>query len=324
MNFAAPVPISHANMAAKVIISYAHEDARVLERLHKHLAVLRREGKISEWFDRQILVGVKLDQEISANLDDADIFLAIVSPDFLASNYCYEREMARAIERHEAGKMRIVPIIAEPCEWLQTPLKQFKAAPRDGKPISDWTNPNTAYLDIAGELRRLVEAMEEGARPSAQKRESAATSRKYRVKKEFDEIDKSEFRDRAFETMSKYFEDAAQEMNSIEGVKARYRRLSPDAFSATIVNRNQNNETAHVTVRRGGGSRSWTGGAITYSWQEGSDNNSYNGTFSVESDEYQLFLKSGDFRGENEILTEKTAAEKLWVEFIEKVGIEYD
>lgn len=131
-------------MAAKVFISYAHEDAKVVERLHKHLAVLRREGRISEWVDREILVGGVVDREISENLDSSDIFLPIDSPNFLNSNYCYEKEMARAIERHEAGKMRIAPIIAEPCEWLETRLKQFKATPKDGTPISDWTNPNTA------------------------------------------------------------------------------------------------------------------------------------------------------------------------------------
>jgi len=216
-------------MAAKVFISYAHEDAKVLERLHKHLAVLRRDGKISEWFDREILVGGVLDREITKSLDNSDIFLPIVSPDFLASNYCYEKEMARAMERHEAGQMRIVPIIAEPCEWLETPLKQFKAAPKDGTAISDWTNPNTAYLDIAGELRRLVEALDEG---SSSKAEPSASSRKYKVKKGFDEIDKSEFRDKAFETMCSYFEGAAHEINSLDGVKARYRRISPDAFTA--------------------------------------------------------------------------------------------
>src|SRR5688572_15795224 len=196
-------------MAAKVFISYAHEDAKVLERLHKHLAVLRRDGKISEWFDREILVGGVLDREITKNLDNSDIFLPIVSPDFLASNYCYEKEMTRAIERHEAGDMRIVPIIAEPCEWLQTPLKKFKAAPKDGTAISDWTNPNTAYLNIAGELRRLVENIENNAGQNVSERAGSSTgSRKYKVKKDFDEVDKSEFRDKAFEVFCTYFEGA--------------------------------------------------------------------------------------------------------------------
>lgn len=98
-------------------LSYSHKDEWALERLHAHLAVLRRDGRITEWFDREILAGGEIDKEISGRLDDCDVFLPLVSPDFLASNYCYEREMERAIQNHENGKTRIIPIIVEPCDW---------------------------------------------------------------------------------------------------------------------------------------------------------------------------------------------------------------
>ena len=95
----------------KAFISYSHRDQGMLDRLHAHLAMLRREGGISDWYDRKIAAGGDIDREVAQQLDDCRIFLALVSPDFLDSGYCYEKEMARAIERHEAGEITIVPIM---------------------------------------------------------------------------------------------------------------------------------------------------------------------------------------------------------------------
>src|SRR6266436_9991350 len=100
---------------AKAFISYSHRDERALERLHTHLATLRREGNITAWYDREILAGDDIDRTIGLNLVQSDVFLALVSPDFLNSNYCYEREMAKALERHAEGTLRVVPVILEPC-----------------------------------------------------------------------------------------------------------------------------------------------------------------------------------------------------------------
>lgn len=38
-------------------ISYSHVDTLALERLTKHLAMLRRDRIISEWFDQRITAG---------------------------------------------------------------------------------------------------------------------------------------------------------------------------------------------------------------------------------------------------------------------------
>ncbi len=122
-----------------VFISYSHRDAGALERLHKHLAVMKREGAIETWYDREILAGGDIDHDISVQLEAADLFLLLVSPDFLASDYCYETEMSRALERHDAGVARVIPIIVEPCDWQSSPLKKLKDMPRVGLGGSEWT-----------------------------------------------------------------------------------------------------------------------------------------------------------------------------------------
>src|SRR2546421_2433710 len=84
-----------------VFISYAHEDEPWRERLEAHLSLLRRQGLIANWHDRQILAGEEWSQEIDEHLEAASIILLLISPDFLASDYCYEIEMQRALERHQ-------------------------------------------------------------------------------------------------------------------------------------------------------------------------------------------------------------------------------
>ena len=140
----------------KAFISYSHKDDWALERLHTHLAVLRQENKITEWFDRKILAGGDLDQEISEQLESCHLFLPLVSPDFLASDYCYKKEMERALKRHDEDMVHVVPIIIEPCDWKASPLGKLKALPRDGTPVVKWPNQNEAFLDVVTELRRIL------------------------------------------------------------------------------------------------------------------------------------------------------------------------
>ncbi len=82
-------------MPAKAFISYSHADEKALERLHKHLAVLRRDGTLEAWTDHAILAGGRFDQEIVKSLNASSIFIALVSPNYLASSYCYEKEFQR-------------------------------------------------------------------------------------------------------------------------------------------------------------------------------------------------------------------------------------
>ncbi len=71
-----------------VFYSYAHEDERLRRKLEKHLSLLRQQGMITEWNDRQILPGTDWAHVIDTHLMTAQIILLLISPDFLASDYC--------------------------------------------------------------------------------------------------------------------------------------------------------------------------------------------------------------------------------------------
>ncbi|WP_257384980.1 toll/interleukin-1 receptor domain-containing protein [Tahibacter caeni] len=143
-------------MAAKVFISYAHEDEQYKNELLKHLSLLEREGLIEPWHDRRIEAGEDFTRQIDGELKKADIILLLISASFIASNYCYSRELKSAMERHEQKLAKVVPVIIRACDWKTAPFGELPAYPRDGKPIASWSNQDEAYRDIAHALRKLV------------------------------------------------------------------------------------------------------------------------------------------------------------------------
>src|SRR5690242_18483104 len=98
-------------MAVKLFFCYAHEDEPLLNNLKTHLRPLQREGLINIWYDRDISAGTEWEEEIDRHLNEANIILLLVSPDFMDSDYCYGTEMQRALERHERGEARVIPVI---------------------------------------------------------------------------------------------------------------------------------------------------------------------------------------------------------------------
>jgi len=133
---------------ASVFFSYSHADEELRDQLEKHLTMLRRQGLISAWHDRRIKAGDAIDTRISAELEQASIILLLVSSDFLASEYCYDVEMMRAMERHATGEARVIPIILRPCDWHDAPFGKLLAAPTDGKAVTKWSNRDEAWLDM--------------------------------------------------------------------------------------------------------------------------------------------------------------------------------
>jgi predicted helicase len=156
--------------------SYAHEDEALRSRLNSHLALLRQQGLIEEWYDREILGGSLWEEEINDHLKAARVILLLISPSFLASEYCYSIEMQRAMERHVAGEARVLPIILRPCDWETAPFGKLQALPKDGRPVTTWSNRDQAFTDIAKGIRKVIDTLN-GA-PSGMLSSHISTSKK--------------------------------------------------------------------------------------------------------------------------------------------------
>ena len=146
--------------AISLFYSYSHQDEAYRNKLETYLSTLRREQVIAEWHDRKIIPGQQWADQIDQHLETADIILLLISPDFIASDYCYEIEMNRALERQSKGLAEVVAIIIRPSDWQHSPFAHLQALPKDGKPVTTWGNEDEAYLDIALGIRKTIEAMQ--------------------------------------------------------------------------------------------------------------------------------------------------------------------
>lgn len=145
--------------ALSVFISYSHADEQLKTALLKHLKPLERQGLIDTWHDRKLVAGDTWGQEISKNLDQADIVLLLVSIDFINSQYCYDIELERALERHDKSECRVIPVILRDCLWHQTAFASIQAAPKDGKAIATWPNEDEALTAVALDVRKACESI---------------------------------------------------------------------------------------------------------------------------------------------------------------------
>jgi CheY-like chemotaxis protein len=155
--------------------SYSHKDESMRDELATHLALMRRRGLIDDWHDRKILPGQEWSSQIDAALEEAEIVLLLVSADFIASDYCYGIELNRALERQEAQLADLVPVIIRPVHgWQSAPFGRFQAVPKDGKPVSTWSNRDEAWTDVAVQIDHLVQSRHaaRAARPPLAHRDS--------------------------------------------------------------------------------------------------------------------------------------------------------
>jgi formylglycine-generating enzyme required for sulfatase activity len=177
-----PKPIS-------LFYSYSHRDEDLRLALEEHLSVLRRAGLIAEWHDRKIMAGENWAEAIDRSLTSADIVLLLVSAAFINSDYCWGREMEKALKRDASGEARVIPVILRPCRWLSTPLATLQALPREGRAVTLWPNADEAFDDVAAGIERVVddlrradaerrEAEAEAARQTAEQRRLAEEARR--------------------------------------------------------------------------------------------------------------------------------------------------
>jgi len=146
-----------AQNGARIFISYAHEDENLKTELDKHLKALKRSTKVELWHDRALVAGQEWDATIMAELERANIILLLVSVDFNASDFIWDKELARAMERHREGTARVVPVILRRCDWDKMPYAVLQALPRNATPVTEYPDHDVAYTEIAQGVEQLVD-----------------------------------------------------------------------------------------------------------------------------------------------------------------------
>ncbi|HEV2765395.1 MAG TPA: COR domain-containing protein, partial [Pyrinomonadaceae bacterium] len=143
-----------------VFFSYSHKDEALRDELETHLKLLQRQGVVAAWHDRKLLAGDRWDSEIDVHLERARLVLLLVSADFIASDYCWGKEVRRAMERHEAGKATVIPVLLRACDWKGAPFAALQGLPKDLRPVTAWADRDAAWTDVAAGIRAAAEALQ--------------------------------------------------------------------------------------------------------------------------------------------------------------------
>lgn len=305
-----------------LFFSYSHKDEELRNELETHLALLKRQGVIASWHDRRITAGNDLNQAISSELESSRIIMLLVSAQFLASDYCYEKEMKRALEKHENGTAVVIPVILHPCDWHSAPFGHLRATPTDGKPVSMYANQHEAFAIIAKDVREAAKSVpvsksdaKGGQRhvDSGMRFPQADRSSNLRIKRKVDDHERDKFLEDSYEYIARYFDGSLQELSARSPhIKTRFKRLSATSFAVSIYDGGE--RVAQCSVWYGAGTLGSPG--IAYSQSGEAQRNSFNESLAVVDDGYTLQLKPlgmqmfGDRR--EGALSQQGAAEYYW------------
>jgi nucleoside phosphorylase len=152
-------PTEEPQNGLNLFYSYDPEDEEYRKKLDKSLVLLtaRRGGPLRELYANNINAG--LSKDAAAFLEQAQIILLLISPDFMANDDLYEKHLKRAFELQKEGRARIIPILLRSTVLHGTSLSDVVVLPRNGVPISEWKNKDSAYTEISTEIRKIVQEM---------------------------------------------------------------------------------------------------------------------------------------------------------------------
>jgi hypothetical protein len=329
-----------------LFFSYSHRDEALRDQLEVQLSMLKRQGIIETWHDRRIGAGEALHATIDDHINHDEIILLLLSPDFIASDYCYDVEVQRALERHKTGDAIVLPVILRPCDWIPA-FGFLNATPRDGKAVTTWPNVDEAFLQVAQAIRAAAERWNQrqsstAVHPSAGARRpdrpdigvastasvaplsalptSAAAgprSSNLRLAKTFTQRDHDQFRLDTFEYIARHFENSLAELGKRnEGYEGVFRRIDAGRFIAKIYQHGRDVARATVFLGDGGG----LGSGIHYLASESMSNSGMNESLRIEADDQSLFLlplgMSTFNHDARKPLTQEGAAEYYWAMLI--------
>jgi tetratricopeptide (TPR) repeat protein len=143
-----------------VFISYSHADEAWKDRLRPQLGVLEQAGRIVLWDDRRIDAGATWYPELERAMANAAVAVCLISPDYLASDFCVKEEIPYLLQRRARDGMILIPVLLRPCFWQAAEwLKPIQMLPADGRSVAhdyrdDWDAP---FAEVAGRVFEIVE-----------------------------------------------------------------------------------------------------------------------------------------------------------------------
>ncbi len=139
----------------RLFISYCHKDRAALERLLTHLKPDLDHFRIDVWFDERLTAGTQWDDTIRREIQRADLFLLLLSPDFLASSYIMDTEWPEIERARQSRDAFVAPVLAKKCSFERR-FGALHVRPQDGngnlKAIAAWKPQDEGHYRAAQQL----------------------------------------------------------------------------------------------------------------------------------------------------------------------------
>ncbi len=133
----------------------APEDAAWLVQWERHLLLLQRAGYLRLWSERLILPGENRLQQMSRQLDQANLIVFLLSSDFFASEECVTL-MERALTGLHNEQVTLVPLLLRRSMWQDSPLGSLSCLPPEAQAVTSWDNADEAFQACMKGIRQLL------------------------------------------------------------------------------------------------------------------------------------------------------------------------
>ena len=133
----------------------ATSDVKLCHELESWIyGLYRDERQTTRW--HQVLPGGELRVERLRRMQEADVILVLLSADFLGLDDCHERALAALAERGRGAV--VIPILLRPIAAAHgLPIGEIQPLPRNGVPISRWSERDDAWQHVCDEITAILE-----------------------------------------------------------------------------------------------------------------------------------------------------------------------
>jgi hypothetical protein len=143
----------------QVFISYAHADRDHLDAFRNHFGPVERGRNLTAWFDDRLAGGQSWNDEIRRAINASDIFVCLITANFLNSNYIRETELPAIWQAVRGRGALMIPVILEVSFWTGE-FGHVQCLPHDRKgqlkPAADWRPKRNGFHAAADQAAKAI------------------------------------------------------------------------------------------------------------------------------------------------------------------------
>ena len=151
-----------AAIETTIFISYSHKDRKFFDEFNTMLAPAVRGGRLDPWHDQKLAPGALWEEEIEKALQSAQIAVLLVSPNFLASHFIADRELAPLLDAARQKGLVIFWIYCSACMYEQTEIASYQAAHNIARPLDMLSKPERQGV-LSAVCAKLLKVVESGS-----------------------------------------------------------------------------------------------------------------------------------------------------------------